>query len=138
MTTNKAPIFLNTVSGSNVSIANGDGTTQKNALVAGADGAAVTNLSATSDDTSDKTIVLQINDGSTSIVIGEVVVPDGSGTNGVDPAVNLLDAVALPGVLQADGSLILGAGCTLTLGAKVAVTAAKTINIHVQGGQYAA
>jgi len=138
MTTNKAPIFLNTVSSANVSIANGDGTTQKNALVAGADGAAVTNLNATSTDTASKIVVLKINDGSTSIVVGEVTVPAGSGTNGTAPAVNLLDDVAMPGLLQADGSLILGAGCTLTLGVKAAVTAAKTIDINVQGGQYAA
>lgn len=138
MTTNKAPIFLNTVESANVSLANADGTTQKSALVAGADGAAVTNLSATSTDSADKTVVIKIDDGSTSVVVGEVVVPDGSGTNGTDPAVNLLSASALAGLLQADGSLLLGAGCTLTVGAKVAVTAAKVVDIHVQGGQYAA
>lgn len=138
MATNKDPIFLNTVATANVSIANADGTTDQDIFTAGADGGAVTNLSATTTDTSAVIAVLKVNDGSTDIVIGEVSVPAGSGTDGSSPTVNLLSATALPGVLQADGSLALGANAILSVAAKSAVTAAKTFDVMAVGGSYSA
>jgi len=64
-------------------------------------------------------------------------VPAGAGTDGAAPAVNLLSAVALPGALQADGSLALGPLATLSVAAKVAVTATKVLSVSGLGGQYA-
>ena len=137
MTTNKDPIFLNSVVTSNNSIANGDGTALQEVLTAGADGGAVTRMSATTTDTSAVIAVLTLNDGTTAIVIGEVSVPAGAGTDGSTPAVNLLSSVAMPGLLQADGSLPMGSAAVLSVSAKVAVTAAKTLDVTALGGQYA-
>lgn len=137
MTTNKDPIFLNSVVTSNNSIANGDGTALQEVLTAGADGGAVTLMSATTTDTSDVTAVLTLNDGTTAVIIGEVTVPAGAGTDGATPAKNLLDNVAMPGALQADGSLVMGPTAVLSVSAKVAVTAAKTLDVAAAGGQYA-
>lgn len=137
MTTNKDPIFLNSVETSNNSIANSDGTDLQTVLTAGADGAAVTLMSATTTDTSAVIVVLTLSDGTTSIVIGEVTVPIGAGTDGSTPAKNLLDPLAMPGALQADGSLVMGPSAVLSVSAKSAVTAAKTLDVTALGGQYA-
>lgn len=139
MATNKDPIFLNTVSTKNVSIVNADGTTLKLLFTAGADGGAVTKLSATNTNAAAAVIaVLTVSDGTDAVVIGEVTVPLGAGTDGSTPAKNLLDVLALPGVLQADGSLILGPNATLSVNAKAAVTAAKSLDISAGGGSYSA
>ncbi len=136
MTTNKDPIFLNKVVTSNVSIANSDGTDLQTMLTAGTDGGAVTRLSATTTDTRAVIEVLTLNDGTTAIVIGEVTVPAGAGTDGATAAKNLLDSTSMPGVLQADGSLVLGPAAVLSVSAKSAVTATKTLDVTALGGQY--
>lgn len=137
MTTNKDPIFLNSVSTANVSIANADGTALQTVFTAGSDGGAVTQLSATTTDTSAVIAVLTLNDGTTAIVVGEVPVPAGAGTDGSTPAVDLLSATAMPGLMQADGSLVMGPSAVLSVSAKSAVTAAKTLDVTALGGQYA-
>ena len=136
MATNKEPIFLNVPSTVNQSIANSDTTTAKVMATAGADGGAVMTMSATTTDTSDVIAVLNINDGSVTIVVGEVTVPAGAGTDGSTPAKNLLDTLAMPGLFQNDGSLILGPAAILSVGAKATVTSAKTLDISAQGGSY--
>lgn len=136
MATNKDPIFLNSVSTVNQSIATADGTSAKTLATAGADGAAVMRVSAVTTDTSDVIAVLKVNDGAVTVVIGEVIVPAGAGTDGATPAKNLLDPAAMPGVFQEDGSLVLGPSAILTVNAKVAVTAAKTLDVTAQGGSY--
>ena len=138
MSTNKNPIFLNLVTIINQSIANADGTTPKIVFTATADGGAVTKCSATTTDTSAVIAVLTVSDGTTTVTLGEVTVPAGAGTDGSTPAKNLLDSAAMPGAFQEDGSLVLGNAATLSINAKVAVTAAKTLDISTQGGQYAA
>ena len=52
MATNKDPIFLSSVVTKNADIVNADGVTPELMFTAGADGGAVTKLSAVSDDTS--------------------------------------------------------------------------------------
>ena len=136
MSTNKDPIFLNSVVTKNQQIDNADGTTGFIVFTAGADGGAVTRLSASTTDTSAVIVTLTINDGTDSVDVGEVTVPLGSGTDGSTPIKDLQDGSALPGLLQADGWLILGPPATLTVAAKVAVTATKDLNITAQGGQY--
>jgi hypothetical protein len=136
MATNKEPIFLNVPSTVNQSIANADTTTAKVMATAGADGGAVMRMSATTTDTSDVIAVLTIDDGSVTIVLGEVTVPAGAGTDGSTPAVNLLSTLAMPGAFQNDGSLILGPAAVLSVGAKATVTSTKTLDISAQGGDY--
>ena len=136
MATNKAPIFLGSVTSKNTAIVPGDGTGLKSMFTAGNDGGALVKLTATITTTS-VVVVLTINDGTTAIVVGEVTVPSNAGTNGSTPAVNLLDPIAMPGLLQADGSLVLGPQASLSVNAKVAL-GAGVLNIAGQGGSYSA
>jgi len=136
MATNKDPIFLNSVLSTNVEIDNADATTAQTIFTASTDGGAVTNLTATTTDTTAVIVVLRINDGVTTNVIGEVTVPIGAGTDGATPAKNLLDGDAMPGVLQNDGSIVIGANSVLTVAAKVAVTAATVLSVSSVGGSY--
>ena len=138
MATNKEPIFLNTAITKNVEIDSAASTATFAVFTAGSDGGIVTNLSATTTDTSAVICVLTMNDGAQTNVIGEVSVAAGSGTDGSSPTVNILDVNALKGLLQADGSLIVGANAVLSVNAKSAVTAAKTLNVSMSGGSYSA
>jgi hypothetical protein len=119
-----------------VTIVPGDTTTKKTVLTAGANGAKVGYISVTSDDTSDRTLAIYVNDGgATDGLIGEVLIPDGAGTNGTDKAVSLLNATSLP-FLPADLTLTLKAGAILKVAAKVAVTSGKTIYVTAFYGDY--
>lgn len=136
MATNKDPIFLGSISSKNVTIVPGDGTGSKSVFAAGADGGAVVKLSATLTTTA-VVVILTLNDGTTSLVIGEVTVAANAGTDGSTAAQNLLDTLAMPGVLQADGSLVLGPNGSLSVAAKVAL-GAGVLNVMAQGGSYSA
>ena len=136
MATNKNPIFLNSVFSKNVEIDNAQGTTSEIVFTAGADGGAITNLSATTTDTAAVIVVLTMNDGTQVNVIGEVTVPAGSGTDGTAATKNLLDSTVLAGVLQTDGSLVIGANAALSVAAKAAVTATKILSVASAGGSY--
>ena len=135
MSTNKDPIFLNSVESENKSIAVGDTTTAFVMFTAGADGGAVTKLNASTTDTTAVIVVLTVSDGSTTVVLGEVTVPPGAGTDGSTPSVDLLSSIAIPGAVQADGSIILGPAATLSVAAK-ATLSTGVLNIAAQGGQY--
>lgn len=137
MARNKDPIFLGSVEAIVQSFNNADGTGAKDLIAAGADGAAVTNLSAVSTSSVAETAVLELDDGATTVRLGEVSIPAGAGTDDATATKNLLDGAQLPGVLQADGSLLLGAGATLSVKMKVAVTSG-VVEVAAQGGQYAA
>lgn len=138
MATNKSPIFQNTITMKNDTIVNADGTNAMTMFTAGSDGGVVNRLTAASDDTSAVIAVIKISDGSDNVIAGEVTIPIGAGTDGSTPAVNLLSSSAMPGLFQDDGSLVLGPSCILTVNAKSAVTAAKTVYLSCQGGSYSA
>ena len=138
MARNTSPIFLNLIVSKTETIVPADTTSTKTLITAGSDGAAVTNLTAVSDDTAAVTVVMAIDDGVLSVPVGEVVVPIGAGTDGSTPAKNLLDTTALPGLLQADGSLLLGPAAKLIINAKATLTAAKTLSVALAGGSYSA
>ena len=136
MATNKQPFFFNSISGTEVEINNSDGTALQAVFTAGTDGGAVTNLTATTTDTSDVIAVISRTVGAQTNVIGEVIVKAGSGTDGATPTTNLLDVTALNGVLLNDGSLPLGVSGVLSVNAKSAVTAATVLSISAIGGSY--
>lgn len=137
MATEKNPTFLNTIATPAVQFLNADGTATKTVLLAGADGGAVTDLTATTDDTSAVIIVLSLNDGVTTNILGEITVLAGSGTDGATLPTNLLDPAIIT-FLQNDGSILLGPAATLLANAKVAVTATKTVYVTAMGGSYSA
>ena len=138
MATNYSPIFFNSVFSKTIDIVPADTTAEETVYAAGVDGGAVTQMVASTDDTSAVVVVISIDDGTLSVPIGEVTVPAGAGTDGSTASKNLLDATALPGLFQADGSILLGASAELHVNAKVTVTAAKTLYIAAAGGSYSA
>lgn len=133
MATNKSPIFQSTVSMLNENITT---TTPATMFTAGSDGGIVNRLTATNQDASNpETLTITINDGTDDAIIGKIVVAANAGNNGTVPAVNLLDSGLMPGLLQDDGSLVLGPNCTL----KVTSTAtASSVAVTCQGGSYSA
>ena len=117
---NVDPIFLGTPKTVGVNILAADTTTPKTAYLADAtEGGAVVTLSACSFDAADMIVVLSYNDGSSTYQLGEVTVVAGAGTDGATAPVNLLTGIP---TLDADGSLILSAGGSLEVAAKVTVT----------------
>lgn len=138
MATNTTPIFLKSVISKTAAIVTAGGTAEVDMVDPGADGGAVVNLTASTDDTSDVIVVINIDDGVVSVPLGEVTVPAGAGTDGTVPSKNLLDSTKMPGAFQADGSVLLGPSAKLTVNPKAAVTAAKTLYVTAAGGSYSA
>lgn len=132
MDANTTPIFPGTVTTDAVRIENADGTTAKTLLTAGTNGTRVDSIIATSTDTSDRTLTLYLLKNAVSYRLGEVTIPDGAGTNGVDAAADGI-TLALPFI---GGSFHIEAGCSLTVAVKVAVTSGKAIDVIALGGDY--
>lgn len=131
-----APIYIGTVKTASQTFVNADGVTVKDAYTAGASGGKLQFLNASSDDTVARIVRLYLRRGGAGadLLLGSKSVAIGAGTGAV-VAVNLLDAVQIPGILE-DGSLILGPSDVLRASVEVAVTAAKTITLVAQGGDY--
>ena len=131
------PAFLSNVKDVAIVIQNADGTTFKTVLAGPTSGGRIKSLIATSDDTTARVLQICKTIGAVDYVLGEVSVPVGAGTDGSTPAVNLLEGNNMPG-LQTDGLqrfFDLANGTTLKIRSKVAVTAAKTINIVGEYGE---
>ena len=140
MSKNYNPLFPGGVLNAQATFENADGTTIKDLVTAPSEGCRIDMLFASSDDTSDVDVLLYLNDGSNDIPIGRVTVPDGSGTNGTDKAVNLFTDAELPFLALNEGNpaLFLKSGWKLRAGMQAAVTAAKSIYLVAIGGEYAA
>lgn len=138
MATNKNPIFVNTINSTTVSFVDADGTSEKTIFTpAGSDGGNLMQINVTSTDTSAVVMQVNVNDGTTSRLIGSVNVPTLAGTDGIVPSVNLLDSDFIAG-LQADGSLPVKNGHSVTVNPVGAVTATFTVDVVPNGGDYAA
>jgi len=123
------PKFTNEMNVQLVDIANADGTTAESLFTAGTTGSRVDAIVATTDeDTANCVIVLSVSDGTITMPLGEITVAHSSAV-----AVDLLDGMV---GLDADGALFLGAGWTLEVNLKTAITAAKTCWIKATGGDY--
>lgn len=133
------PKLVSNVRNVGITLVNADGTSLKSLGVAPpADGTRIKSLTATSDDTVARVLQLWNTIGGTDYLLGEVTVPVGAGSDGSTPAVNLLNATNMPG-LQTDGIshwLDLANAGNLKIKTKVAVTAAKTIYIHAEAGDF--
>ncbi len=129
------PIFPQTPKVAVLEIENSDGVTLQSLITAGTDGAKISSIAAVSDDTTDVTLQIYFNDGSTDGQVGEIVVPDGSGTNGTDKAVSILNATDFPW-LPADLAPILGDSDIVKVAAKATVTSAKKVTVTAFWGDY--
>ena len=132
MAANTDPVFPLTPRTSPVTILTADGTTKKTLVTAGANGSRLDQIRVCSDDTAQ--VILQfftsIDGGTTWAILGEVIVPAGSGTNGSALWVEALDA------LNAENAMALQAAEVLGVAAKSAVTAAKTVTITARRGDF--
>jgi|SRR5919108_4247560 hypothetical protein len=137
MAANLNPIFVETAETAAQDIANADGTTVQDLVTAGADGARVFAVQASTDETAnrDLTLYLQRDGAGTNYPLGSVQVPLGAGTSSSVAGVNLLDATKLRG-LDVDGSLILGGGDKLRVAPTATVTSGKTIWVTAHYGDY--
>jgi len=137
MVANTDPIFVVSANLAEVTFVNADGTTPKDLVSAAADGTKILGISATSDDTSAVNLQLFIHDGSVGYLVGTVLVPTLSGTDGVVAAVALIDkdSVALPW-LDADGEFFIPTGYKIQVAPLAAVTAAKTVTVVCLAGDY--
>jgi hypothetical protein len=117
-------------------ITNGDGTTTKTVYTAGANGARVHLVSASTDDTT-PSLYLMKNDGTTSCILATFQLPTNSGRINGAPAVDLLDPAAVPSIPADPGQfLTLGANETLEIAVTSALTVDKTIHVVVDGVDY--
>ena len=136
MAMNTSPVFPHGVNNGQLDIENGDGTSYQTVVTGAADGTRVKLISISSDDTSDRYVKFSRKlSGGASCVIGVVLVPDGSGTNGTDQAVDGLNQTNMPW-LREDRALVLASGEVLEAAVLVAVTAAKTVQIFVEAEDY--
>jgi len=133
------PTLISTIRNPAIRIQNADGTAFKSLGIAPvAAGTRLKSLHITSDDTADQVLQFAVTIGGVDYVLGEVSVPDGSGTNGTDNAVNGLNATKMPS-LQTDGIqrfLDLATGSDLKVRSKTAVTTAKAIYVLAEVGDF--
>lgn len=131
-----SPVFLSNMKDAVLALVNGTGTTATILVTPGASGSRVKSLQFTSDDTVSRTFQLIKTKSAVDYVLGEIVVPAGAGTDGTTPGVNGLNATNMPG-MQSDGLLRfidVPSGTTLKIKPKVAITAAKTVNVVAEYG----
>ena len=132
MATNTLPIFLKSVESPAIQFTSADTTATKTLFTAGADGGAVTQITATSSDSVAIVVVLTVN----SNIIGEVSVPAGSGTNGTLKATTLIDSDKIT-FFQNDGSILLGGAVSFEVNCKATMTTG-TLAVTAMGGSYSA
>lgn len=115
---------------------NADGTTAKTIFSAGANGARVHLVSASTDDATPSLRLLK-HDGTTACILATFQLPTNSGRTAGAPAVDLLDPAVIPSIPADPGRfLTLGAGETLQAEMVTALTVAKTIHIVADGVDY--
>jgi hypothetical protein len=135
MAANTSPIFALSANLTELTFVNGDGTTAKTAFTAATDGSVLQHLNAVSDDTATVEMEVYVDDGTTAYLLGTIDVVTLSGTDGTNPAVDLMSPSLIPG-LGPDGELFLKTGYTVEVAPKAAVTAAKTVTIVAIGIDY--
>lgn len=132
-----SPAFISAPKSPAVQIVNGTGTAYVSLMVAGANGARVDAGFITNSDSGNAYVAsLAIRIGATDFPIGEVPVAAGAGTNGTTKAVSLLNETDLPGLVNTDGVLYLGASCELRVKAKTLVSGANVLTFVATGGDY--
>jgi hypothetical protein len=134
MAANTSPIFGLTAKLAEVAIDNAAGTTKQTVYTPGTDGGVLTHINVTTDDTADVDMEVYINDGSTSYLIGTVTVTTLAGTDGTEPAVDLVDATMIP--IFSEGYLFLPSGYTVEVAPSAAVTSAKYAYVVGVGVDY--
>jgi hypothetical protein len=122
-----------------VSILPADTTTLKTLYTAGANDAVVKAINISSTDTTARNVGLYINNGVSDFLIGVVNVPITAGDTGAVASVDVLASALIPSLpLDQNGKRVLPMQATyiLKVGALVAVTAAKEIDVTCVAEEY--
>lgn len=130
-TPNVFPTFTRQPRKGLVQIANADASNQKTVVTAGASGSKVTNLVASSTDTSARDIQVSVVRSATTYVLATTTVPITAGFVAGTPPVDLLAAVPnLPRDQDGQPYLFVESGDTLVVNALTTVTTAKVVSVH--------
>jgi len=96
-------------------------------------GGTLNQSSIVSSDTVANTLVFTINNGITQFIVGEVAIPAGAGTDGSTPSVTFHNPVAMPGLFQADGSMVMQPDEELFINMKATITTGF-VGVTMKGG----
>ena len=129
------PIFPQEIKSITKKITDTDGVTIVDAFTAGSGGARIDSITVVTDEATDRTLSLYINDGTNDFLLGKVEVKAGSGTDGTNAAIAVLTTDLLPG-LKEDLSLYLQGGYKLRAGLSAALTAGKILVLTGWAGNY--
>lgn len=116
-----------------------DGTTAKEIFAPSTEGSRIDGIAISSTSGSSKTILLQINDGTTISKLGHVTVPAGAGTNGSVAVVSGLNRGNLPWLkTDANGNPYINLNSGMNIEAKLlaALSAGENIDLTVFGASY--
>lgn len=116
-----------------------DGTTAKMVFDPSAEGSRVDAIIVSSTSVSIKTLLLQINNGTTVSKLGHITVPAGAGTNGSVAVVSGLNRGNLPWLkIDANGNPFINCNFGMNLEIKLlaALATGETIDITVSGANY--
>lgn len=117
-------------------IDDGDGTTNQTIFTAGANGARVHLISASTDETT-PTLHLKKNDGATTCILATYQLPTNAGRATGAPAIDLLDPAVIPSIPADPGQfLTLGPNETLEVAMTVALAVGKSVHVVVDGVDY--
>lgn len=135
------PTFVGTPGLALLQLTSGEGTATEPLLdVTGTGSAKVVSIIATSTDTSNRTVQLYVLRAGTLYLLGSTVIPAGAGTDGVTPAVNMLNPSLMPGLpVDNDGQaylFLVGGTDKLEVILVAGLTSGKFINIAVVYGTF--
>lgn len=131
MAGSQAPIFEAVPRCDAVTFTSSDTTTTKAILAAGTNGTRIDGIIITSNDTAAVNLQCYAYNGTTDFYIGVVAVPIGAGYT----TVARVDGLAVLAPAQT-GALILPTGYSLRMACLATMTAAKTVTVTIQGGDY--
>ena len=129
--------FTQEINTKGLTIANADASTLKTIYTGAGNDALVKALTVCSTDTSARTILFYVNDGSSDFMLGAIAIPAGSGTNGTASNVDVLATLAgLANDSYGKRILLLNSGAVLKVKSTTTVTAATQIDILCQIEEY--
>lgn len=133
-----SPSFISAPKNPTASFANADSTNFKSVYTAGASGTRIDSLIASNSDTTNAYMLqIALQKSGVDYVIGEVNLPAGSGTNGSQKSVAVLNTTDIPGLTYTEsGALYLETGVILRARVKTTVAGANTVQLSGFGGDY--
>jgi hypothetical protein len=130
MAANTSPIFSLAPFGTGAQFTSTDTTTKKTLYTGGTNGSRIDQINVCTNDTAAVNLQFYLNDGTTDFYLGYVNIPAGSGY----PSVAKVDA--LPTLCPNLGYLVLKSGAILKAACNATMTAAKTTDVCVIGGDF--